>query len=336
MNTRSWLLIAAVVVSATGVAIALRSTGTDEGAAPTSTTITAPPTTTATSTSATPPSTATTTTAAPAGSTLLPGATACDAYDSITEAGAVATSELFETSGIAASRAAPGVIWAHNDSGADATIYAVGPNGEHLGSFAAGGSLAFDWEDLAVGPGPDPNRAYLYVGDIGDNLGIRAGRVTVYVLPEPDPNALPDVIPVERSIVLDTPDGAHDFESQFVADGAIFLVTKDRESAAVYRSVSLDDASSLELVATLDLGAEVTAADVSWDGSTIAFRGYENVWLWHREPGTSIADALATDPCPAPAPTEPQGEALTFLDDGTMVTVSEGEHPPIHVIPRAA
>ena len=28
-----------------------------------------------------------------------------------------------------------------------------------------------DWEDIAVGPGPDASKSYVYVADIGDNEG---------------------------------------------------------------------------------------------------------------------------------------------------------------------
>ena len=31
------------------------------------------------------------------------------------------------------------------------------------------GAKMRDWEDIAVGPGPEPNVDYLYVGAIGDN-----------------------------------------------------------------------------------------------------------------------------------------------------------------------
>ena len=137
--------------------------------------------------------------------------------------------------------------------------------------------------------------------------------------------------------MLDAPDGPHNFEALFVADGAIYLVTKDAAATLVFRGALPDSDEStvpLEPVTTLDLGAEVTAADVSWDGSIIAFRGYQTVWMWHRAPDTSIAEALSEEPCLGPSPPEPQGEALTFLADGALVTISEGQHPPIHLVPR--
>jgi len=90
----------------------------------------------------------------------------------------------------------------------------------------------------------------------------------------------------------------------------------------------------LELVTVLSLDAEVSGADISWDGSTIAFRGYQTVWMWHRPPGGTVADALATDRCTAPSPDEVQGESIAFLQDGSYATVSEGKNPDLFVVAR--
>ncbi len=313
-----------VAVTAIAAAIVLNRDGAEPAglaAATTASTATAPTSLPATTTSAP--------TTVPPATTLAPGTTVCDRYGTVSAVGRVETAGLVETSGIAASRAMPGLIWAHNDSGADPVIYAIGPGGEDLGSLTVAGGLAFDWEDMAVGPGPDPEHAYLYIGDIGDNFAIRRGRVTVYRAPEPDPAAA--TVHVDAAIVLDSPDGPHDFESLFVSDGSIYLVTKEDGPAKVYRGAT-DGDPALELVATLDLGAAVTGADVSWDGTTIAFRGYETVWLWHRPPGSSVTDALLTEPCLAPVPDELQGEAVTFLEDGSLATLSEGSNAVLHVI----
>lgn len=337
MDRRNLLAILFIVVIAAVVVVVLNETRDNPApVAGDSTTPADPPTTVAPTTTSTPISSTTTTDSVSPSSTLAPGESACDRYQLVEVAGTVESSALVEASGIAASRTEPGVIWAHNDSGDDPIVYAVGPAGEDLGSFSLGGGLAFDWEDMAIGPGPDPGRSYLYIGDIGDNFLIRKGRVSVYRVPEPDPGALDATIPVESSFVLDAPDGAHDFEALFIADGSIYLVTKDEQPTRVYRSVESGDGGlALELAATLDLGAEVTAADISWDGSTIVLRGYSNVWMWHRAPGTTVADALSSDPCTAPSPDEAQGEAIAFLSDGSVVTVSEGAASRLHVMPRA-
>jgi hypothetical protein len=105
----------------------------------------------------------------------------------------------------------------------------------------------------------------------------------------------------------------------------------------VYRGDATGDGSdieTLELVTVLPLGAEVSGADISWDGSTIAFRGYHTVWMWHRDSDQSIADALAGESCTAPTPAEIQGESIAFLQDGSYATVSEGEHPEVFTVDR--
>ena len=79
---------------------------------------------------------------------------------------------------------APGVLWAHADSGADAEIHALTETGDHLATYPLEGATATDWEDIAVGPGPEDDTSYVYVGDIGDNTSVR-GDVTVYRVATP-------------------------------------------------------------------------------------------------------------------------------------------------------
>lgn len=334
MDRRNWIFILLIAVAATFAAVVLAGNG--DTAAPTAeddTTTTGAPTTSDTSISST-----TTTEPRSPSSTLAVGASVCEPYQAVSTAGTVESAALVETSGIVASRSTPGVIWAHNDSGDGANIYAVGPGGEDLGGFTIEGGAAFDWEDVAIGPGPDPDRSYLYVGDIGDNFRIRQGQLTVYRILEPEPAAMAARIPAEDVISLQSPDGPHDFEALFVADESIYVATKDQGTTLVYRTASpIDGASSvdLELIAALDLGAEVTAADVSWDGSILAFRGYSTVWMWYRGPDMTIAEALTAAPCTVPSPDEVQGEALAFLSDGSIITVSEGAGSAVQIVPRA-
>src|SRR6185295_4584513 len=76
---------------------------------------------------------------------------------------------ITESSGLAASRTAPGAYWTHNDSGDGPFIYAFDTRGNMLGIFRVTGANNRDWEDIATGPGPRPNHSYLYIGDTGDN-----------------------------------------------------------------------------------------------------------------------------------------------------------------------
>jgi hypothetical protein len=82
-----------------------------------------------------------------------------------------------------ASRSSPGAMWTHNDSGDDPVIYCIRAMGRPCGAWRLTGASAFDWEDIAWGPGP--GTGYLYVGDIGDNLRVRS-EIVIYRVPEPE------------------------------------------------------------------------------------------------------------------------------------------------------
>jgi hypothetical protein len=342
MDRRSLIIlifIAAVAVVVSLALVAARDEPAVEAAPSTSEAV--PDSTTSTPVSTDPKPTVSTTvpesTTTTPGATLAPGTTACDPYETISVIGTVASPDLVEASGMAASRTSPGVLWVHNDSRDGARVYAVAPDGADLGGFDIAGALAFDWEDMAAGPGSDPTRSMLFFGDIGDNFSIRSGRITVYRVPEPDPASIDGSIDGAIPLEYQYPDGVYNAEALFVADGSVFFVTKDRDEARVYRGDATGNGSeveTLQLVTVLDLGAEVSGADLSWDGSTIAFRGYRTVWMWHRPPGTNIADALAAEPCTAPSPDEVQGESIAFLSDGSYATVSEGSHPDLHFVER--
>jgi hypothetical protein len=277
------------------------------------------------------------TTIPPVGLVLPSGTSVCELYGTLTVAGTVESTDLVEASGLVVSRTTAGVLWSHNDSRDGPRLYAFSPDGTDLGVFQVPGALALDWEDIAVGPGADGTGAYLYAGDIGDNFAIRDGIIAIHRVDDLDPTALTSAFPRSDPIPLAYPDGPHNAEAMFIdpIDPAVYVVTKDREIAKVYRgSIEITgERTEMDLVATLTLGAEVSGADISFDGSVIAFRGYQQVWMWHRTPGQSVADALGTDPCQAPGPKERQGEAIAFDASYSYFTISEDTSPAVYRIP---
>jgi hypothetical protein len=275
----------------------------------------------------------TTTTGLPAGITV------CDLYTDIALAGVVASPDLVEASGLAASRVAKGVLWSHNDSRGTATVYAFTTTGEDLGAYDVPDAFALDWEDMSPGPGPKGEGFYLYVGDIGDNFDIRGGLVTVYRVPDADPRSLDGAFSESTPLTYRYPEGSYNAEALFIdpVEPALYLVTKGREEAVVFRGslIPSDGPVDLDIVSTLFLGAEVSGADMSADGTTLVLRGYRTVWMWHRDTSVSVSDMLRGDPCEAASPDERQGEAIAFDLDLDYWTVSEGSNSPIQVGTRA-
>jgi hypothetical protein len=243
----------------------------------------------------------------------------------------IAVPELTELSGLAASRAHPGIFWAHNDSGDTPRVFAFDQNGQPWGTFRLAGARAEDWEDMAVGPGPEEGTSYLYLGDIGDNFG-RRPTVVVYRIEEPAPGTPGEVaIPGVEAVTLRYPKGeTHDAEALMVdtPTGDLFVVTKSLSGQAeVYRAASPLTASAvdLEYVADVRLDGPATGADISADGTHIAIRTYLAAYTWERRAGENVAAALGGEPQRIALEFEPQGEAIAYSADGkALLTASEG------------
>ncbi len=255
----------------------------------------------------------------------------------------VVTSELIcEISGIVASRQNPGVLWVHNDSGDRPRVYAINTKGDLLGICNIGGATARDWEDIAIGPGPDPNRQYFYIGDIGDNRA-EYPEVIVYRVPEPRLSATGDFgmmsIGPAEAIHLTYPGGPRDAETLLVDPLArdIYIIAKRELFSKVYRAgfpQSTTQQTRLEAVTVLPWGF-ATGGDVSPDGREVIVRSMGSASLWTRPAGEPLWHAFSGKQIHLPLANEPQGEAICFDSRGLgYFTISEGAHAPLYYFPR--
>jgi len=228
----------------------------------------------------------------------------------------------------------------HNDSGGGAFVYATDITGADLGTFEIDAS-AFDWEDMAIGPGPDPALDYLYLGDIGDNLHFRP-VVTIYRIPEPVPDPAGGFVTDIESFNLSYPEPGSDSEAILVdpVTGDVLLISKGNagEAAHIFKAASTElangETTNLEPVGTfpLESGAFVTGADIDATGSAIVFRGYNQVWLWERT-DLNFIETFSSEPCRTPSTAEVQGEAIAFASSGfSYFTVSEGPSPEVNFV----
>jgi hypothetical protein len=255
-----------------------------------------------------------------------------------------------ESSGLAASRTNPGLLWTHNDSGDGPFIYCLDMETTSCGTWQVAGAEAVDWEDMSAGPGPDATKDYLYIGDIGDNAAAR-DHITVYRVSEPEVSPsdrassrdAPSVTEASEAFQLEYPDGPHDAETLMVhpRTGDLYIVTKEfARSSGVYRAKAPLDTSStitLDRVATVNLDGFLTArtgGDISPDGRRVVFSTYMDGFeltlpertkrfkaIWKQEP-TSIALGYRK-----------QGEAIAYSADGSsLFTTSEGAGAPLYEI----
>lgn len=276
-------------------------------------------------------------------STSAPGPTAaalCAGARPVRPPGRVAQSALTEASGLVASLTNDGILWSHNDSGGAPEVFAMDGDGGDRGRWVLAGAQAVDWEDIARAPGAGGHGDVLYLGDIGDNNAQRPS-ITVYRAPEPTvgPGTTGGTVADVEALHLTYADGPHNAET-LLADpvtGDLFIVTKVFDGTAGAYRISAGVAAGASVTITraghvaVRAGQLITGGDVSPDGSLVALRTYTSVLVWDRAKGQSVAEALAKPPCSAPAPTEPQGEALAFEPDGRgYITVSEGANPALN------
>lgn len=259
----------------------------------------------------------------------------------IEQVGTLRHRRLVESSGVAVSRTHPGILWTHNDSGDSATVYTISLSGDLLGTYRVLGASAFDWEDIALAPCPENRDVQcLYAADTGDNSERRRAP-TIYVFPEPSPlpvqpdnGARRDTAYTQRAhgTRVIYPHGPRDVEALALdpVRGNALLITKGRigivEVYRLPRAALLRDSARATLTDTLpmkpeqSLGRFVTGAAFSPSGARLVVRTYEALYFFrYSRTGRLVADGR---PCWL-GDAEPQGEAVDFLDEHTVVLTSE-------------
>jgi hypothetical protein len=265
-------------------------------------------------------------------------------YGHPTKLAGIKSEFVTESSGLVASRTAPGAYWTHNDSGDGPFIYAFNTRGESLAVYRVTGANARDWEDIAAGPGPQPNRSYLYIGDIGDN-GSKRSEIIVYRVPEPDlktasknsSKSRPLATESAEAIRLTYPDGKPDAEALLIhpVTGNLYIVTK----VAFANPVVYEAAAPLSAGRTITMkrlgevrvpslfGGVITGGSVSPDGRRVAlcdyFQGYELTLPASSKDFNDIWKQTMTG---FDLGKRKQGESIAYrLDGDALLATSEGK-----------
>jgi hypothetical protein len=239
--------------------------------------------------------------------------------------GKLANPLLEEVSGLVASQRYPNRLYVHTDSGGEAAVFVLDTLGNELGRLDLSGLKNRDWEDIAIGPGPNGG-SYIYIAEIGDNEA-KHEEIYLYRFAEPE-----QLQPISRIVIdqvkLQFPGGPKDAET-LLADpisGALFLVSKREPKNALYQvpAAAFEKGSAMvEKVHEFDFNSSV-AGDISKDGSQILVKTYLAVFYWKRTDKQSLVEAVKAAPIRLPYVPEPQGEAIGFNFQGdAYFTLSE-------------
>lgn len=260
-------------------------------------------------------------------------------------AGLITTGLLDEISGLAASHVHEDVLWAINDGGNPAELWAINRRGRPLARYDVRGARNIDWEDLASFT--LQGKHYLLVADTGDNGGKRKD-IVLHVFEEPARLDGGELKPA-WTIRARWPDGPRDCEAVAVdaAAGQVLLVSKKRNPPDLFtlplaKSRGVREARRIGRLAGVPLASaelhrndpklarlfpQVTAADLSPDGSTLAVLTYGSVLFYRRSPGEDWRIAVARTPEAHDVPLIPQAEALAWSAGGAGLYAT-GEFKP--------
>lgn len=238
--------------------------------------------------------------------------------------------KLDEISGLASSYANPGLLWALNDSGNPAEVFLIDEKCELRLSVVLEGIDNRDWEDIAVGPGPDSLKTYVYVGDIGDNSSKHPLKY-IYRFEEPVFSAGNDekIQSDFDTIAFRLPHSRkRDSEALFIdwKTKDLYVVTKREEPVHVYKITypySTKETIEASEAAIVPL-TQIVAADLSTDGNELIMKNYSHIFYWKNRSGRTIGEWLKDKPDEIPYVQEPQGESLTWArGDSGFYTISE-------------
>ena len=267
------------------------------------------------------------------------------------EVGKLNDPRLPELSGLAASRARPGWLWGHNDSGEEvARLLLIDETAQVRGELRMPEEEVIDWEDIAAGPcqGGRPETSCLWIGDIGDNSHKRS-ELRVLRVSEPQIEAGDGPFSWETTATRylfrypSTGEGgpeskAPDAEAMVVLpDATLWVLTKqnDGRSRVFHVKPQADKTVVATLLTTLDLrddklrrglSLRATAADLR--GGQLVVRTYFRAWAFDVTPWLK-GDFISPTRTPVPAGFDVQGEALAIGLDGDIWHSSEGLDQPL-------
>lgn len=265
--------------------------------------------------------------------------------------GTIASKDIAESSGVAASRCQNNVLWTHNDSGNGPFIFAIAPSGAVLATYKVKDTKNKDWEDIAAFK-DSAGKCYLYIGEIGDNEAKRDEH-EVYRIPEPtiggDAASSDTKDPLEtdvpETVRFKYPDMPQNAETLMVhpVTGEIYVATKRKTGPSnVYK---IDpafgaDTQTAQKVGEISVPAVpnglLTGGDISPDGRHVMLcdytQGYE---LTLPEGSENFEDIWKQTPQPVDLGKRPHGESVSFNIDGTSVyATSENDNAPVIEVKR--
>lgn len=261
-------------------------------------------------------------------------------YGAVESFGQLGSDVVTEVSGMAASHRDPDLYYVIGDEQGTSEVAVVEEDGTLLGRIEIDGLSARNAEDLAVAPcGPGDDTSCLYIGDIGNHVGL--ADLFVHRVPEPDLEELPAQVTAD-TLRYAYPGEPADAEALLVDDeGRPIIISKawfddstgETGPTQVFRGGG--DGGTLEHLGDLELplpespffadlvGHVVTAAD-SVPGRVI-IRTYDEIYEYRAgDPDADLGTFPEWPVRSVPTPFQMQSETIAYRIGGCgYLTTSE-------------
>ncbi|MFI7367727.1 WD40 repeat domain-containing protein [Streptomyces sp. NPDC050149] len=229
--------------------------------------------------------------------------------------------QITESSGLAASRAHPGIYWTHNDSDDGPYVFAVDSRtGKTVARITMKG-VGAPRDVEAISLGPDGN---LYVGDIGDNLNGSWDHVWIYRFPEP--KELRDQVVRATQFDVKYADGPRNAEALMVhpKTGRVYIASKNEDGGGLYEGPAKLTTGGDNVFRRVGEVPWVTDGAFSPDGKELVLRSYFSAR------GYPFANGRLGKDYPVESPLLGQSESVTYTADGSALMYgSEGEQSDV-------
>ena len=232
---------------------------------------------------------------------------------------------LEEASGLVESQTNPGYFWTLNDSGNPAEVFLI----DTLAKIKLVCKLNIrnrDWEDIALGTGPIEGKKYVYVADIGDNLGVYDYKY-IYRFEEPSlKNGREQVMTGFDTLVIQLPDGKRDTETLMIdpTNQDLYILSKrEAEVNAYVQHFPYPDTLRPVNVFKIPF-TRIVAGAISPDAQEVLMKDYESIYYWKRSGEKTLTELIAKEPIELPYKPEVQGESICWNNDASgYYTLSE-------------
>lgn len=276
-------------------------------------------------------------------------------YEKAKLLGQIENDKILEASGIARSNKSDDYFWVHNDSKNEELIFAVGKEGEDLGSFRINGVTMRDWE--ATASYEMDGESYIVIADVGDNSESKR-FYNLYAVREPDviPGQGEQSIDLAWHLRFQYEDGPRNCEAMAIDEstGEILLLSKFDTPQRLYRipipkspkdikkpGVQAEFVTEIKTIPQPDIfetmvhypeaagNGRPTAFDISKDGNKAVILTYTNAYIYEKKSDESWTEGFGRVPKRVPAPV--RSEAAGFVDDeGTFFIIPEHGHVPLY------